>query len=167
MKCQIIKKLIPDFLEGELEALKAKEVREHLLLCADCQREVRLYEKSWDTLLNWREVEPVPGYISRFWTKLSLEAPWHERILTAVKEALARKRLAPVFVAVSIMIIVGSVYIPKYINQKKSETVLAKMAPAEIELLSNMELAQNLDAIEDIDNLDDLDIIEDIDSLES
>ena len=73
MDCSKAKKLIPQFLDYTLPERITGRLQEHLRTCPQCRQELKLYDKSWELLKDVPQIDPAPGYISRFWTKLSLE----------------------------------------------------------------------------------------------
>lgn len=166
MECKKAAELIPLFLDNQLEADRIQSVKEHLAICAHCQKEIRLYEKSWELLSDYKAIEPQPDYISRFWTRLSLETSWYEELIQGLKGVLLQRRLVSILTAVSIFIVAGFL---SYRNLPIGgpEKELAKMNPDEIELVEHLELAQHFDIIENIDTIEDLDVVENLDSLES
>ena len=167
MNCQETQKFIPEFLDGELKAEESQVFKEHLEGCLHCQREVKLYRESWAMLSLWKDAEPKPGYISRFWTRLSEEKSWSEKILADVRTVFVRVQAKPVLVLASLVIIVGFVYVRNYLPAKEAEQALARMNSEEIEFVQNVELAQHFDVIENIDLVEDMDILENWDSSQS
>lgn len=167
MKCSDIQKLFSAFQDEELEAKESQRVREHLKDCSDCRKELEFYKKSWDLLGIWKDKEPAPGYIGRFWSRLAQEKTWGEQALESIREILTKRALAPVFAAIFIFIIVGSFSYRYYVSGQKSEKALAVMTPEEIELVDQLELAQNYDVIVNMDVVEDLEVVENLDSIQS
>ena len=50
MRCDQAKKIIPVYLDGELGQEEARFVKEHIVSCAACQKELRALERSWKML---------------------------------------------------------------------------------------------------------------------
>ncbi len=167
MDCQKIQKLIPLYLDANLEDRESQTVREHLKDCPHCQNELDLFEKSWDLLSKWEDVEPDPGYTSRFWTRLSSERAWHEQLLVNFKEFFAMKKRPLAWATASVAAIVCALTFSNYLMTFKTNNKLAVMNPQELELLAELELVQDLDIIENIDWLEDWEVIEDFDTTES
>ena len=167
MDCQKIQKLIPLYLDAKLEDRESQTVREHLKDCPHCQNELALFEKSWNLLSKWEDVEPDPGYTSRFWTRLSSERAWYEQLLLNFKEFFAMKKRPLAWATASVAIIVCVLTFSSYLMKIKTNNTLTAMNPQELELLAELELAQNLDIIENIDWLEDWEVIEDLDRIES
>ncbi|MFQ5963387.1 MAG: anti-sigma factor family protein [Candidatus Scalinduaceae bacterium] len=167
MDCQSIQKLIPVYLDAQLEAQELRKVKEHLNDCPHCQKEMVRFEKSWDLLSKWEDVEPEPGYISRFWERLSLERPWYERFLLNLKDIFTVRKPAFVWATVSMVIIVCILTFSNYLINLKTDNMLASMNPQDLELLGELELVQNIDIIENIDWLEDWEIIENLNTIGS
>jgi len=167
MECQKVKTLIPIFLDHELEPQETEAVKEHLGNCLSCRKELKLYQESWALLSDWKDLEPAPGYVSRFWTKLATERSFESRILEGIRTILAPQRLTPALATLSVIVFVGAFVFKQYLPTREAEQALAKMAPEEIEFVQNIELAQHIDVIENIDVIEDLDILENLDTLES
>ncbi len=166
MNCESIKKLMPIYLEGELQPQESKEVKDHLASCLLCQKEISAFERSWDMLDEIADIEPAPDYVSRFWTELSLRTPWHEAILKNLSAGLSKRPLVPVLATTCIMIIVGFLSIQNYFNGRLSDEGLAHLNEGYFEMVANMELIEHYEIIEDIDFLVDLEVIENLDVLE-
>ena len=167
MDCQKVQKLIPLHLDARLEDRESRTVKEHLKDCPHCQNELDLFEKSWNLLSEWEDVDPDPGYKSRFWTKLSSEKAWYERLISNFNEFFTMKKRPLAWVTVSVAIIVCALTFSNYLMIRKTDNVLTSMNPQDLELLEELELAQNLDIIENIDWLEDWEVIENFDSTES
>jgi len=167
MDCQKIQKLIPLYLDSDLEDRQLQTIKEHLKECPHCQRERDFFEKSWDLLSEWEDIEPNPGYKFRFWTRLSSERAWYEQPLLNIKEFFATKKRLLTWATVSVVIIVCVLTFSNYPMTIDTDNTLTAMEPQDLELLAELELAQNLDIIENIDWLEDWEIIEDLDTTES
>ena len=168
MKCLEIKKLIPDYLENELQPKERQIVARHLEGCSGCQKELEAFEKSWAFLAQWESVPPQPDYISRFWTEVSLRQPWHRKVLETFKNYVPRNRfLMPSLATVCLILIMGLFAVRNYFSIQNSEKALAQLSQDDLEMVQLMDLAENYDMIKDIEFFEDLDVIENLDSLES
>ncbi len=166
MDCQRIQRLIPEYTNGELQPSEIDEVKNHLSVCAACQKELALYTKSWQMLGDWKTIEPEAGYVSRFWTKVALEQSWYERLLQDLRNSVSGRRLAPVLVTACMLLIVGFFSLHVYQKQQMDTEFLASVNEEEIEIVQNIELAENYDIIQELDSLEDMDVIENMDILE-
>lgn len=167
MDCKDIKTLIPVYLDNELEPQESQLVRNHLADCPHCQNEFEAYERSWAMLGEIEDIQPEPGFIGRFWTRLSLEQSWHEKLIGAVQENLLKNQLIPALATACIIVVMGSFALNNYFQTQKTNQVLASLNEEDFIIVENIELAENLDLIEQIDFLEDLDTIENLDIFES
>lgn len=167
MRCDQVKKIIPVYMDGELGREETRLVKEHITSCAACCREIEAFEQSWAMLGEWKDIPPRSGYISRFWTRVSQELSWRERIGKAVKEGLQNRLPAPAFVTACLIIIVGILASRYYSHIRDTDQMLAGLREDELEMVENIELAENFELIEDMDFFEDMEIIENLDSLAS
>jgi len=166
MNCTEIQNLISAYLDGELQPKEAQGVRDHLQGCESCQKEFQSLAKTWEMLDEWKDIEPQPGYVSRFWTQASLQSPWHERFFKDVQEGLTKRRLVPALMTACVIIIVGLLSIRHYFVLQKSNELMVNLSEEELEMVENIELAENYELIQDLDLIEDLEIIENLDTLE-
>ncbi len=170
MNCTEIKKLIPVYLDGELGQEETQLVKGHIASCAACQKEQHALERSWKMLGEWENIDPAPGCVSRFWTKVSLHRPWYEEAAQRIGEALdglRRGRLAPVYVAVCVLLITGGFSLRNYWQMREARELAASLNQEELEMAKDVELVENFDIIQEMDFLVDLEVIENLDSLET
>lgn len=169
MHCQDIQKLIPLFLDSQLSPKESSVVGEHLSGCALCQKELNGYQRSWDLLKEWEDIQPAAGYAARFWTQVvsSQPQPWYTKILSGLKEASLRRQLSPALVTVCLIFILTLVLAKTYFQMEQTDRYLTRLNSEEIELLEDMELAQHFDVIKNIEVLEDFDVLKNLDSLKS
>jgi len=167
MDCQNLKKLIVEFIDKKLQPKENQAVREHLKDCPNCRKELRLYEESWEMLSLLKDEDPDPGYISRFWTRLSTEQSQKERISANIRNAFQMPKWAPALATFSLVVIVGLLSLRNFLQVRETNVALSAMNPEQFEIVENYELIQNFDLIENIDLMEDLEIIENLDSFES
>jgi len=163
MNCQTIQKLIPIYLDKELNLVEMKQVKEHIADCVICQKELAVYEASWSMLDELEDIQPSPNYVSRFWTELSSQKKWYERMGDAIKENVLQKRWVPVLATACVMVIVSVVVLQNYSQEKGSSEILAGLEKIDMEMVEDMELAENLDIIEDLEFWEDWEVIENLD----
>ncbi|MBN1869101.1 MAG: zf-HC2 domain-containing protein [Candidatus Omnitrophica bacterium] len=167
MDCQKIKKLIPIYLDKELEPKEMQAVREHLAACLACQKELKAFEESWAMLGDLNDIHPKPGFVGRFWKKMALEQSWQEKIIEAMKNSFFKKPLIPALVTACMIVIAGSFVFYNYSQMRGTNQLLAKLSQEDLEMFENIKLAENLDLIEEIDFLEDFEIVENLDILET
>lgn len=167
MNCQETKKLIPVYLDDELEAADRQRVAEHLRACADCQAEVQAIEKSWELLGAIKAIEPDPNYRVRFWRSVDTRSPLHARILQHVQTVFLQRRWVPAMAAAAIVLLVSVITIVQYLQKPQVPAVLAALNDTELEMVANIELAEDYEIIEDMDFFSDFEIIENMNGLEA
>lgn len=167
MNCAEIKKMIPVYLDGEMEPQQKQMVKEHLSSCPVCMKELLAFEKSWEMLGAWKDIGPAHGYVSRFWTEVSLQRPWHEKIIRGFGVILGKKQLAPVYAAVCVLLITGILSLRNYWQVREAQELVASLGQEELEMVEDIELAEDFDIIQEMDFLEDLEVIENLDSLET
>jgi len=164
MKCLEVRRLIPDFLEGQLRAKDYDEVSAHLQACKDCAKEKRLYEESWKLMGQWQDIEPEPGFKSRFWNRLigqteSAKAP-------RINIFRLPKRASFALVTAATIIIVVSVALLNYLPSRSAAILASKISEEEMILVENIDLLENLEIIQYIDLLENMEIIENLDKID-
>jgi len=162
MKNEKVKKMIPLYLDGQLQPFEMEEVKRYLST-DEGQRELKAYEQSWEMLNEWEDIEPTNGYISRFWTQVSQERPWYERVLETLNGAMKNKRLAPSFVATCLVILLGTFAIQNYFTIQDENQKVVTLTAEEMEIVENLDLIEDYELIEDMDFFVDLEFIEDLD----
>ena len=163
MKCSRSKFLIPLFLDDELDPQEKQPFQDHLAVCSHCLQELKKFEASWELLKNWKDIEPAPGYISRFWTELSCQRSWHQKVLRDLKEnfaAVGTRRKAPAVVAAFAVILVGFFAARSYFQIQRTANELTNLDQEQIEFMENVELASDFEVIEELDILEDWEAIE-------
>jgi len=163
MDCHQTKDRIPEWMDSVLSAEEAAAVGQHLARCVECRNEFKIYAKAWNALKSWPDIEPDPGYVSRFWGRLSLQKPWYEKLLEGARPGVTEKWFAPVFATAFLAIVVSSVTMYNTSVIVQTESVISSLTADDIEFVENIDLAENLEVIENIDFLEDLDVIENFD----
>lgn len=159
MKDQEIKKLIPAFLEGDLDADTREIVRKAINGSDDLKREMQRFESSWQVLGDWKDVEPQHGYVSRFWSELLQKTPWYETLWNHIRQTFLTPRLLPAVITACVFIVVGVVVSRNMMGVQETEMLLTNIGSEGIEFLENYELAEHFEVIEDLDFYEDYDVI--------
>lgn len=149
--CHEISRLIPLYSDNGLSVEEKQLVEQHIAGCEKCKQEVLAYKKIWEMLAGIERIEPAPNYISRFWTELSSRMPWHENFLNELKTSLSQKRLVPVFVTMSVIILLSIVSIRNYFQIERVPAITAALSETELEIIEYMQLAEDYDIVEEID----------------
>jgi len=161
MNCEEIEKLLPDYLTDNVSAAERSEIAAHLSSCPGCQTEAAQQERTWGLLGKLSVIEPEPGYVSRFWTRLAQEKPWHLRAWDLAKERLLAPRISPVYLALGVVLLVGYMTLSTTLGVKRSADEFSGLNNEQVEFLEDAELAENYELIQDLDVLIDLDMMED------
>ena len=118
MDCEKIKKLIPDYIIGNLNPKTKLQVDDHIAECTGCKQEIEDMNCVWSKLEQIPEEEPRPEIRRRFYSMLetyshglnysSEKVSWSDKINTWVEKFLPRR---PVFQLgiITAMLIVGMV----------------------------------------------------------
>ncbi len=166
MDCQNIRKLIPTYLDQELDNEQTAMVKDHTSKCVACQKELNQYQKSWDMLDHLQEIEPDPHYMSRFWTKVSEEKPWYETILDNIRTGLFANKLIPALAVSCFLFVMSFTVFQRYQSANMDQQIL-ELSKEDYDVVSTLELVENLDIIEDIDLIEELDIIDSLDTTDN
>jgi anti-sigma-K factor RskA len=167
MDCREIQKLVPVFLDGELEPSQQQRVETHLQTCAECRKEVQAVQKTWEMLGELDDIQPAPNYEARFWARISEQAPWHEKALNELRELFVNRRFIPALAAAGVILLVTFVTIYQYSQKPEKINLLAEFSDVDLDMVENFELVENYDLIHDIDFLSDLDIIDRLDEIDA
>jgi negative regulator of sigma E activity len=149
--------LIPAYLDGELKGQEKEEFLKALSQSVDLQKELQSYQETWEMLCEVPDVQPDPGYVSRFWRKVAAERPFWQRIWDGPINLLSASRLIPVAMTACFILIAIAVFSQ---SQKELSDLARLPLDVDIELLENLEFYEQYDMMEEIDFLEDLEIIE-------
>jgi hypothetical protein len=163
MDCEHIKKLIPRYIENDLQPDDLKWVKDHLSDCKTCQKQAVSTQQAWHLLGEIHAIEPNPNYVSRFWTTVSTQSPWYEELIMGVKHYMADRRFVPAMVTACLFILVGTISLNIYQQNEVSQQQLAGINQEDADLQEDLELVDNLDLLEDLDIYETLVEIDDLD----
>lgn len=65
MKCEDVKKILPEYLKENPENNISEKVGGHIETCPHCRKEVAQMKESWEILNQWQEIEPAEGFARR------------------------------------------------------------------------------------------------------
>ncbi len=167
MDCSEIKKLIPIFLDGELKASAHQRVESHFDTCAECRREARAIQNSWEMLGELDDIQPDPNYNTRFWTRVAEQTSWREKLFNEIKALFLNRRLVPALAAAGLILCVTLVATYKYFQPLQMDGRIAEFSDTDLDFVDNFELVENFDLIRDIELLSDLEIIEMLDEMDA
>ncbi|MCK5595216.1 zf-HC2 domain-containing protein [bacterium] len=141
MNCLKIKKLLPGFLDSELEQEKEELVRQHLSTCSECSSEAKLLANAWNLLNKLETIKPSKEARAEFWEKTESEEldkfpnvfSWNRFLF----------RWSPVMVAA--VLLVFSLFYKDYLPNSHDKEIVKN-----IEMLENLEILENLDLLTDL-----------------
>ena len=165
MNCQHIIERIPEWIDQTLSTPEAAAVGQHLADCQTCRAEFKAHVKAWNVLKTWPDIEPDAGYVARFWTRLSRQKRWHERLLDVMSSFWTKPRLVPTMAMTFLLVFLMSLTLYQTYFVAKTESVISALTVDDIEFVENIELVENFDVIENMDFLDDLNVIENLPDL--
>ena len=70
MECEKVRDQFSSLLEGDLNPIEEKIVRDHLVSCAECRKELERFEKTMHWLHSIEEVEVPDGFLSGIYKKM-------------------------------------------------------------------------------------------------
>ena len=71
MNCSRLQKSLPLYLDEMLDVDQMRAVVKHLSVCKACREQEKAFQRSWELLGELTSIDPEPGYIPRFWEKLT------------------------------------------------------------------------------------------------
>lgn len=162
-----IKKLIPLYLEGELEDAQNKAVRRAMASDPELKRYADELQASWDLLGDVQDIEPSANYVSNFWTRLSMETSWVQKVFEAVGIRGYNGRVAAVFGCACVILLVGVLTVKPFLTSPPTsvETLVA-LVDDDLEMLEHIELVEYLDLFEEIEFLEEMDLIDEMDTMD-
>ena len=107
--CEEIKKSLGAWLDGELAAAEAGEIRLHLEECASCLAEKARLERIDSSLKDALEAKAAQVAFAPFWAgvgqRIAEERSWRLRLLDRAREAISSPRLGWAIPAVIILLL--------------------------------------------------------------
>lgn len=167
MNSENIRELIPLYIENELEPDEIKLVKEHLEKDPALKAYAEELQKMWQLLDKVETIKPSPAYVSEFWTKLSKEKTWGEKMSEAISVKLIPKKWVPVLSALCVVLLITAYFQNYPVHQSTLPSAeIAGLIEDDLEFFENYELAENLEVIEDIELLEDMELLEQWEELE-
>lgn len=117
MRCEKIKEKLSAFIDNELDREKTSDIEKHLAECSDCNQELKILAKTWDSLEVWEKIEPSDNFEARFWQRVrerELRQPLFQRLFT---------KAIPVPTTVIILVIglLGGIYLGNIVYPKENK----------------------------------------------
>ncbi|MDM7995203.1 MAG: anti-sigma factor [Acidobacteriota bacterium] len=145
MNCDELKRVMADFLNGNLSGEESREVRRHLASCRACASNLDATDKVEILPALDEEIEPSPDFAERFYSRLQeprRTSPWRNPIALAA--------------AAAIVLLAASLFFGRYYRGMTE-------AP---DTLNDIALAENLPLLEDRAVLENLELLENFDAIE-
>ena len=102
MRCDTVRDLLIEYLDGDLGHSEGEEIKRHLAECADCAREMESFRQVMGLLRDDGYVEPSSFYWTRFTARLMRRVHRESPMRRFVSAHGLVPRLAPVAVAVAL-----------------------------------------------------------------
>ena len=159
MKCEEIKKVLPDYLSSTMDSKTRKKIDEHISECTGCRQEVDAMSHIWSKLEQIPQEEPGSAVRSRFYSMLDAykfgmnNAPGKKSLSDKLNGWLAgwwpRQPVFQLGIAVAVMIfgILIGIRI-NYGTTSKNEIVQLKEEMSEMRQLVTLSLLTRSSAIE-------------------
>ncbi len=154
MKCKYAKRMFSEYLDNELKPDKRQFFENHFKSCLKCKKEFEIYRKTLESLKKWKDIEPEPQYMSKFWAEIA-EDEQKSRIIPFIKVVLNRKLVYGLAVA-GILFIIISGPLHNYLIDRQFKTMLSQLDEETIEMLNNYALIKNYDLVKSIEYLDEM-----------
>jgi hypothetical protein len=159
MKCEEIKGLIPDYLNGTLKAGIRTQLEEHISGCPGCRQEIEAMNLVWTTMGNIPEEEPDPSMSARFYSMLETyrhgmnsareNVSWIDTVNTWLERWWPRR---PVYqIGLTIAVLIFGIGISQWINvslRKNSEIAQLKEEMAGMRGLVTISLLNQPSAVD-------------------
>ena len=160
MDLQKAKTLIPEYLDGSLQPYHLQEFKQMLVKSPQLQKEVEVYQKTWDLVRQTKEIEPSAGYVSHFWTRLAQEETKPKTVFARIQVWGQSFHFKPIFVGACVTFLLGAVAIKTSIEYQATQHKLAQLSAEEVEMIEEIDIAENLEIIEDLEFYENMDVIE-------
>ncbi len=149
MSCTVEDELTA-YLDGELSAVEAARVRDHLSSCSDCRATEALLNRTLTELATLPAFEPSPGLRRRVLAEVdALPRPWPERLRQWLRPGV----LAPALAAAAVVVVVVGQRTVAERAEQRMELAVAE----HYELLSDYEVVglapDDLEVVEQLDQL--------------
>lgn len=161
MDCLQAKKLISIYIDGQLDANQEAFLTTHLKQCPNCQKIYEEYLKTWESLSNFKPLEPSSNFNAIFWERV--KQPEHKS--WAGNRVFVFPALSPrlAYTLASIMIIIGLTFIFQVKQEKELNNLAQAFKNAEeiemvkhFDVLKDFEVVQNLELLENYEDIENL-----------
>lgn len=158
-RCKKIRRELVPYLDGELDSEQAREIEEHLTVCARCAVLLSRLRDDWESLALLPTAEPPPDFVDRVCNRA--QAP---EFLT-VPPLVAWRYWAAA--AILLLAILPSWWVARQADNEEGD--LAQLSEEEREIVQNLPAIRELDLLEPVASLSPStlpDLIENWDTIE-
>jgi len=166
MEKEKVKQLLPQYIEKELQPHIYQQVTDAIRVDSELQEEEKLLRDSWSMLSDTDEITPSADYISRFWTSVSTQQSFAQKLGMVFKEYFLSRKLVPIWVGACAVIIIFSLFIKQDPIKNSLNQNIAYLSIEDVQLIEDLDLIENYELIEDLEFLQDMEEIEEIKVLE-
>ena len=156
IKCDRVRKILPAYLDGEVDRQEAEAVRQHLEQCESCRAQAHLLDDTWETL---DEAKPAARVrIPEDFTEKVMARLEADRLRVEAERRLRRRRRVGQAVMAAVGMAAGIVL---GLSLYAWRTVAAAPPVTPVE----KEISRNVTFIEDSAYIDEVSVIEEMDRL--
>ena len=160
MQYEDVKKILPIYLEGELDPVENELVKKFLAQYPELQKEAHSLQRACNMLGEVKEIEPSEDYESRFWSELTFSRPWYEEFIESIKIGFKGSRLIPATVTACIVALVAIVSLQYFFQPQVTYQELAALDEEQIQIVEELEVLENFELLADLELLEDFEAIE-------
>ena len=164
MKCNKVKPLLPELLDGELAPAEAAQVQQHLDDCDDCARQRIELQRSLEAVDALSQLEPSEGFDAAFARKLQV-ARRSQRAARPEQEARPPRSWFQIW-RMPLLATAGACAALLAVFVLRDPPPPAARPVPSVELAQNLNLLQDYDVVTNLDALEDFEVINELESLE-
>jgi hypothetical protein len=107
MKCEDIQKELKDFLDGDIDDKKKKEMKNHLEQCPKCSAELEEYKRLSGILSEWKGIEPSPHSYEKLESRIESNESFWGKVFTHSFLKKAAFQFAVVIAVVGLTLVIS------------------------------------------------------------
>jgi anti-sigma factor RsiW len=164
MECKDARELLSPYLDRELAAADAEQVRVHLKACDSCRRVLAEMRKSWDILGLFAAPAVSGNFNARFWKKIgamktaesAAGEPQPIPLLIRIRRIAGYAAAAAIIVGLCIYLVFGG----------PSGAPAKQLSSEDAQVVENLEVLESLEVVKDLDVVENLDILTQLDEMD-
>lgn len=128
MNCEEIRKLMSEYIEGDLPPDRIKAFKSHIDNCPGCQVEIEEYKETWQLMDEWGDIKPGVNFLPDFWN--AVEESGKDSSLTGKFRDFVSRLFSfriPAWAAATVMVI--ALFVGHFSFPRTSEKVVYKDSP--------------------------------------